>query len=134
VSVRSTEHAQTIRSLFAAFTAKDRRSGEALLADGFTFTSPYDDAIDRAAYFERCWPNSDRIRTQVLEKIFVEGDEAFVRYRCTTADGNDFRNTEFFTFDGDKIGSVSVYFGATYSNGVLVKDDAPTKGPTTSDA
>ncbi len=64
---------------------------------------------------------SDRIRTQALERIFVEGD------------GNDFRNTEFFTFHADKISSVSVYFGATYNNGALISDEAPTKGATTTD-
>ena len=42
-------------------------------------------------------------------------------YRCVTKDGKSFRNTEFFGFDGDKIKSIDVYFGATYQNGVFVK-------------
>ncbi len=111
-----------IRSLFAAYKSKERKIVEELLTDDFTFTSPYDDAIDRATYFERCWPNSERIKTHLLEKIFVEGDEAFVLYKCITNEGNEFRNTEFFEFDGDKIKSVNVYFGANYKDGAFVKE------------
>jgi ketosteroid isomerase-like protein len=116
----SERKAETLRRLFAAFKAKDRALAEQLLADGFTFTSPYDDAIDRATWFERCWPNSDRLREQVLERILVQGDEAFVTYRAVTQDGSEFRNTEFFTFSGDRIASVDVYFGATYKDGAFV--------------
>lgn len=116
------DKSDTLRRLFTAFMAKDRKTAEELLADDFTFTSQYDDHIDKAAYFERCWPNSGHISSQVLEKIFVEGDEAFVLYKCVTDDGKEFRNTEFFTLDGDKIKQVSVYFGATYKNGAFVKE------------
>jgi hypothetical protein len=52
--------------------------------------------------------------------VFEEDDAAFVTYQCVTTDGKYFRNTEFFTFAGDRIASVSVYFGATYRDGVLV--------------
>ena len=31
------------------------------------------------------------------------------------------RNTEFFTFAGDRIRRIDVYFGATYQDGVFVK-------------
>jgi ketosteroid isomerase-like protein len=110
-----------LRSIFAAYNARDRGAVEDLLSEDFTFTSPYDDAIDRATYFERCWPNSNLIKKHDIERIFVEGDEAFVTYRCITHDGREFRNTEFFTFDGDRISSVSVYFGASYKDGAFVK-------------
>jgi ketosteroid isomerase-like protein len=110
-----------IRSLFAAYRSKDRKIVEDLLTDDFTFTSPYDDAIDKAAYFETCWPNSDRIRTHILEKICEDGDDAFVLYRCVLDDGKEFRNTELFTFDGDRIRKVDVYFGAAYKGGAFVR-------------
>lgn len=94
------ERKAMIELLFAAYNTKDRATVEELLTSTFTFTCPYDDAIDRDMYFERCWPNSDRIRKYVLERIFVEGDEAFVTYRAITCEGMEFRNTEFFTFEG----------------------------------
>jgi ketosteroid isomerase-like protein len=108
-----------IRSYFAAYKSKDRQVVEDGLADDFTFTSPYDDAIDKATYFERCWPNSEKIRSHMIEKIFEQGDEAFVLYKCVTNDGKEFRNTEFFTFDGDRVKRVDVYFGAAYRDGNL---------------
>ena len=110
-----------IRHCFGAYKSKDRKALEELLSDDFTFTSPYDDAIDKATYFERCWPNSEQIREHVIERIFREDDAAFVTYKCITDDGKEFRNTEFFTFMGDRIKTVDVYFGATYRNGAFVK-------------
>jgi ketosteroid isomerase-like protein len=117
----STDRAATIRAIFAAYLANDRKAVEESLADDFTFTSPYDDQIDKATYFERCWKNSDWIERHELEKIFVEGDEAFVTYKCMARGGKSFRNTEFFAFAGNKIRRIDVYFGATYQDGVFVK-------------
>jgi ketosteroid isomerase-like protein len=112
---------ELIRALFAAYRANDRASVEKSFTDDFTFTSPYDDRIDKATYFERCWRVSDWIERQALEKIFVEGEEAFVTYEVVAKDGKRFRNTEFFRFDGERIRSIDVYFGATYKEGVFVK-------------
>ncbi|WP_348642701.1 hypothetical protein [Mesorhizobium sp. B2-4-15] len=50
--------AELIRFYFAACQANERDVAETVLADDFTFTSPYDDAIDRATYFARCWPDT----------------------------------------------------------------------------
>ena len=87
--------------------------------------APFDDSIDKPTYFERCWKNTDWIERHELEKIFVEGDEAFVTYRCVAKGGRTFRNTEFFVFDGDKVKRIDVYFGAAYDNGVFVKQQPP---------
>src|SRR5438105_3940218 len=117
----STHRVATIRAIFAAYMSKDRKVVEDALADDFRFTSPYDDAIDKATYFERCWKNSDWIERHELEKIFIEGNEAFVTYKCTAKSGKNFRNTEFFVFAGDKVSRIDVYFGATYQDGVFVR-------------
>jgi ketosteroid isomerase-like protein len=113
--------AEIIRALFAAYRSNDRGTVEAAFTDDFRFTSPYDDEIDKATYFERCWRNSDWLERQDLERIFVEGDGAFVTYRCVAKDGKSFRNTEFFTFAGDRIGRIDVYFGPTYRDGAFVR-------------
>src|SRR5437016_8278498 len=117
----STNRAATIRAIFAAYMGNDRKVVEDKLADDFHFTSPYDDQIDKATYFERCWKNSDWIERHELQRIFVEGDEAFVTYRCVAKGGRTFRNTEFFVFEGDKVKRIDVYFGATYDNGAFVR-------------
>jgi ketosteroid isomerase-like protein len=103
--------------------ANDRRAVEAVLADDFRFTSPYDDRIDKATYFARCWRNTDWIERHELEQIIVEGDGVFVTYNCAAKGGKSFRNTEFFSFEGDKIRSIDVYFGATYQDGAFVRQN-----------
>src|ERR1700687_5022109 len=112
VTIQSKE--KIIRALFAAYLSDNRKAVEDCFADDFRFTSPYDDRIDKATYFERCWRVSDWIERQELEKIFVQGDEAFVTYECVAKGGKNFRNTEFFAFAGDQIKRIDVYFGATY--------------------
>jgi ketosteroid isomerase-like protein len=111
----------TVRAIFAAYLAGDRKAVEDCLADDFRFTSPYDDEIDKATYFERCWRGSDWIERHQLEKIIADGDEVFVTYQCVARDGKRFRNTEFFSFGGDKVKRIDVYFGATYQNDAFVK-------------
>jgi ketosteroid isomerase-like protein len=113
--------ADAIRAIFDAYMANDRQSVENALADDFRFTSPYDDSIDKPTYFARCWRNTDWIERHQLEKIFVEGDEAFVTYKCAAKGGKSFRNTEFFAFEGDKVSRIDVYFGATYQDGAFVR-------------
>jgi len=106
-----------IRNLFAAYLANDRRQVADALADDFRFTSPFDDDLDKATYFERCWKHSGWIARHDIERIFVQGDEAFVTYLCLAADGRSFRNTEFFAFAGGKIRRIDVYFGAAWQDG-----------------
>jgi ketosteroid isomerase-like protein len=117
----SDNKSKIIRAVFAAYLSNDRKAVEDFLTDDFRFTSPYDDEIDKPTYFARCWRASDWIERHELERIFAEGDGAFVAYKCVAKDGKSFRNTEFFTFIGDKIRRIDVYFGATYLNGVFVR-------------
>ncbi len=112
--------ADIIRALFAAYLANDRQLIADTFTDDFRFASPYDDDIDKATYFERCFGNSDWIEGHELERIFVEGDEAFVTYRCVAKDGKSFRNTEFFAFKGGKVRRIDVYFGPAYQDGRFV--------------
>jgi len=103
--------ADLVRRCFAAYLAKDRAAIEALIAADFSFTSPYDDHIGRAAYFARCWPNADRMRHFRELRLFAQGDEAFILYEAQFEGTGVFRNTEFFRTDGDKITAIEVYFG-----------------------
>jgi len=116
----SKNRADTIRAIFAAYLSSNRKLVVDVLSDDFRFTSPYDDNIDKPTYFERCWKSSDWIERHELEKIFVDGDEAFVTYLCVAKGGKSFRNTEFFAFEGDKVKRIDVYFGASFEGGVLV--------------
>jgi len=103
--------ADQVRGYFEAFRSGDRRFMETHLSDDFTFTSPYDDRIDKRAYFERCWPNRSLIRTHHIETVVASGNEAFVLYECELAAGPRFRNAERFLFENGKLRQVEVFFG-----------------------
>jgi ketosteroid isomerase-like protein len=100
-----------IKDYYAAYEKKDWNMLASLLADGFTFTSPNDDHIDLTTYKERCWPNSANIKRFDIDKIVVNGDDAFVTYNGWTIDGRVFRNTEYFKFKDGKIKENACFFG-----------------------
>jgi hypothetical protein len=102
-----------VRKLFSAFLSADRKTLEGPLCDDFTFNSPKDDHINKATYFERCLPGSAQFRSQQIEQLFVQGNQAFIRYLAELKDGTKFRNTEYIRIEGDQIKEVDVYFGAT---------------------
>jgi len=110
--MNTTHASDLVRRYFAAYETKDREAIATLLSDDFTFTSPYDDHIDRKTYFERCWPNSANMRSFRVVKLFEQGDEAFILYEGQFKGSEIFRNTEFFRTDGDRIKAVEVYFGS----------------------
>jgi ketosteroid isomerase-like protein len=122
MTIAMSTRSDLIRRCFAAYQSRDRGVLEKAFADDFTFTSPYDDHISRAEYFERCWPVSASGRmTNEIERIFEQDEQAFVTYRVVMTKGENFRNTEFFVFEGEKIKSIDVYFGASYRDGQFVK-------------
>jgi ketosteroid isomerase-like protein len=100
-----------VRKYFSAYESKDRKVVEDLLSDDFTFSSPHDDHIGKTNYFERCWPYSEKVHAFHIEKLFEQGNGAFVRYECEPKAGVRFRNTEFFRIEENKIKEVYVYFG-----------------------
>jgi ketosteroid isomerase-like protein len=102
---------QIARECYGAYVSGDRQVLEQHLSDDLVFYSPPDPGIDRATYFERCWPNAELIEAFEFERLIESGDEVIVTYESTKTDGRRFRNTEVLTFDGDKVAKVEVYFG-----------------------
>jgi ketosteroid isomerase-like protein len=99
------------RDCYGAYESGDRRVVEELLSDNFTFYSPADVGIDRATYFERCWPNAELIESFEFKRLVEADDEVVVTYESEKTDGSRFRNTEVLTFEGEKICRAEVYFG-----------------------
>ena len=54
---------QLARDAYGAYESGDRSVLEELLSEDFTFFAPPDPGIDRATYFERCWPNAGLIQS-----------------------------------------------------------------------
>jgi ketosteroid isomerase-like protein len=106
------DRVQLARNSYEAYESGDRSVLEDLLSDDFTFFSPPDPGIDRATYFERCWPNARSIESFEFKRLIESGDEVIVTYEMTKTDGKRSRNTEVLTFDGhDKLRRAEVYFG-----------------------
>ncbi len=102
---------EVARECYRAYESGDRSLVEKHLADDYTFFSPADVGIDRATYFERCWPNAEMIASFEFKRLAKVGDEVLVTYETTRTDGTRFRNTEILTFEGDKVSRTEVYFG-----------------------
>jgi ketosteroid isomerase-like protein len=99
------------RDLYRAFASGDRAAVERMLSDDFTFSSPLDVGLDRAGYFERCWPGAGAGQQFEFVRVAHDGDEVIVTYEVSHADGHKGRNTEVLGFRGDQICRAEVYFG-----------------------
>ena len=105
------DRVNTARELYLAFAAGDRDVVEGILADEFTFSSPVDVGLDRAGYFERCWPGAGQAQQVQFVRLVETSDEVIVTYEMTHQDGGRGRNTEILSFNADRITGAEVYFG-----------------------
>jgi ketosteroid isomerase-like protein len=102
-----------IRRYYGAWESKDWGVVDAILAEDFNFTSAApDDHISKATFKQQCWDTQNAlIETFDLERVFVNGDEAFVRYVCRTKSGKSFRNVEYHRLKDRRIEAIECYFG-----------------------
>jgi hypothetical protein len=107
----STAPLAVVRTCLQAYIDKDRAAIEALLAADDHFTSPIDNALDRATYLDVCWPNSAMMVRFDDIYDFEDGDRAFIVYEAHTSTGKDFRNSEVHTVRDGKLVATEVYFG-----------------------
>lgn len=103
---------EIVRQMFEAYRAQNLAAAEALLADDVVFTSPQDDHIDRATYLSTCFPTADRFTSQVTLSTVDAGDDGvFTLYEYQLANGEIYRNTEYFTVRDGQIHEIQVFFG-----------------------
>jgi ketosteroid isomerase-like protein len=107
----SGDRAAIALAVFAAWDAGDRDAIEALLAEDFRFHAPPDPDLDRAGYFERCWPHHGGIDRREVVRVVESGDEVIVTYEARRAGEAAFRNTEVITVRDGRVAVVEVYFG-----------------------
>lgn len=111
VARAASERLQIARQSYLAFARAERQFFEDRVSDEFTFSSPPDPRLDRAGWFERCWPGAGRDQEFAFVR-FEAGDEVIVSYELRRPDGSGGRNTEVLTFDEhNKILRIEVYFG-----------------------
>lgn len=103
---------EIVERYFQAYLQQDRATAERLTGPEFVFTSPQDDHIDRAAFFERCFPTSSRLRSQQLLRIAAAtAHDVFVMYEYELLAGGRFRNAELITIRDGRLTESQVFFG-----------------------
>lgn len=108
---------EKVKGYYRAYERHDPDHVAAELAEGFTFTSPFDDHIGREDYFRRCWPETPLHQNFAFVSIAQDGDRVMVVYDCTLKRPNSvhpdmrFRNAELMTFENGRLKSVEVFFG-----------------------
>ncbi len=111
-------NADVVRACFASYLAQDRAAMDRLLAEDFVFTSPLDDHIGKAAFFDRCFPTAHRLRSQeILDAVPAGEDQVFVRYAYELTTGERHRNVEVMTVRHGRITETQVYFGGRFPRG-----------------
>lgn len=100
-----------VRACLQAYVDKDRAAIEKLIDGNYRFTSPIDNALDRAAYFNICWPNSAAMTGFDRMYEVEDGERALVVYEGQTSTGKRFRNCEMHTVREGKLLATEVYFG-----------------------
>src|ERR1700734_201736 len=99
---------EIIRKYYSLWSQQSEwRPVDLMLTDDFRFTSPVDDRISKSAFKTGCWDTQHAlIAGHDLDRVFVIGDQAFVRYTCRTKNGKSFRNVEYLQLKGGKIEAI----------------------------
>lgn len=103
---------ETVKRALQAYVDKDRAMIESVIADDYRFTSPVDNALDRAAYFARCWPGSEVMTAVEVLHGTEDGELAWIAYESAMA-GKRFRNAELHRVRDGRIVETQVFFGWT---------------------
>ncbi|WP_052489116.1 nuclear transport factor 2 family protein [Streptomyces sp. 150FB] len=107
-----TENADIVRACMESYIAQDRDTALRLIADDYAFTSPQDEHIGKDAFFERCFPTTERLRRQkILQVLPTSGDDVFVMYEYELKTGERYRNVEVSTVREGRIRQTQVFFG-----------------------
>jgi ketosteroid isomerase-like protein len=111
----STRTEEIIRKWYKEWEEEKKDWGpfDARLADNFTFSSAAgDDHISKSTFKTQCWDTQINFIDRFdLERVFVSGNEALVKYLCYTKNGKSLRNVEYLRLRDGKIESIECYFG-----------------------
>ncbi|MDQ0585296.1 nuclear transport factor 2 family protein [Streptomyces rishiriensis] len=108
----TTSPTAVVEAAFQHYRSQNRGAALALYAEGFTFTSPQDDHLDKATFFERCFPTAHRMKEQrLLHVVPVDEELVLVHYEYVIMTGDRHRNVEAITVRDGLIQEVQVFFG-----------------------
>lgn len=102
---------EIVAASVAAYKAQDRASAERIFAPDFVFTSPQDDHIDRATWFDVCFPIADRFVSHELLEVVPTPTGVISLYEYELQSGERYRNAELAVLRDGQIAEVQVFFG-----------------------
>jgi ketosteroid isomerase-like protein len=102
-----------LRRYYESYETDDREALQGVLHQDFTFSSPApeDDRLGQVKYFQRCWPQHERITKFDLLDISAVADSALVRYIGRVREGSPFHCVDQVEFQDDLILKIECYFG-----------------------
>jgi ketosteroid isomerase-like protein len=115
---------EVVRAMFTAYREQDAARADQLLDDGFVFTSPQDEHIDKAAFMERCFPTVSRFVDQEFLTVEETGAGVLALYEYELESGERYRNAEMLTVRDGRIAEAHVFFGGQYSRHGRLQDRA----------
>jgi ketosteroid isomerase-like protein len=102
---------EIVSASVAAYKSQDREAAERIFAPGFVFTSPQDDHIDRATWFDVCFPTAGRFVSHQVLEIVPTSSGVLSLYEYELQNGERYRNTELAVVRAGRIVEVQVFFG-----------------------
>lgn len=106
-----------IKQFYVAFSKVDRNDFiEDFIAPSFTFSAPPDPLLNREEFFNTCWPNGSNLGENRFTRLIEHNDEVIVTHEYLKPDGIRGCNTDIFTFSGEQITRMEVYFGWDITN------------------
>jgi hypothetical protein len=103
---------ELVKEFLAAFSKAEHSDFiENLLAPNFTFSAPPDPLLNRDEFFEKCWPNGINLKELKYIRLVEVGDEVILTHDFLNPSGLTQRNTDIFTFEGNRMVRLEAYFG-----------------------
>ncbi len=108
-----TEKEKAVRAYYSGFEKHNWDTVAAQFSDDFTFTSPNnDDHISVEKFKEKCWGTNSFVKKVSFLEMTESGNTVFLLVEIITTDNKVVRNIDMFSFNGNKIKSIEVFFGA----------------------
>ena len=104
---------EIIRALFAAYLANDRRAVEALSRTISASPVPYDDGIDKATYFERCWRGTTGSSGRIWKGSWSRARRPLSLIAASQRTERVSATPSSSPSQGGRVRRIDVYFGAT---------------------
>jgi len=108
---QGTEKEKVVRAYYTGFETHNWNLVASQLADGFTFTTPINDHISVKEFKDECWGTNRFTKKVHFIKWAQSRNDLVLLGGINTTDNKLVRNVDIYTFSGERIKSIEVFFG-----------------------